>query len=115
MLVGHPSWAKATDERNKPVFLMVPMSKTGPAIASYLLKNGANVNCADADGKTLLHEAVHRGHLELVKLLIANGARVTARNKKGDSPLDQAVRSGRPEILEILKQAKDKPVSTTRP
>ena len=49
-------------------------SKGHAAAAEELLRGGAGVECADAGGRTPLHEAAARGRLEVVARLLAAGA-----------------------------------------
>jgi len=43
------------------------------------LKNGANPNTKDIDGRTPLHWAAQGGHVEIVKLLLERGADPNAK------------------------------------
>lgn len=74
-------------------------------IASRLLEMGANVNNADQDGGTPLHDAIEAevksSKLELVKLLITYGADVNAVSNYS-APLHFAAYSGDTEIIECL-------------
>jgi len=53
-------------------------------------------------GNTLLHDAVHAGSVELVKLLIDAGADCSAKNRIGELP-EQLTNN--PDIIQILKSA----------
>ena len=46
------------------------------AIVEYLIEAGANVNAANASGKTALHIAVERGFTNVKNALLAAGANV---------------------------------------
>ena len=59
-----------------------------------LLKQGANVNAAEADGTTALHWASYRDDLESADLLIRAGAKVNAANDLGATPLWTASLNG---------------------
>lgn len=54
------------------------------------LKNGANPDIADGDGKTPLYRACCAGSVKGVELLIRHGANVNARDKAGGLPRDEA-------------------------
>src|ERR1043166_675050 len=59
-----------------------------------LLKQGANVNAAAADGTTALHWASYRDDVETADLLIGAGAKVNAANDLGATPLWAACQNG---------------------
>ena len=55
-----------------------------------LLEAGADVDTADEDGQTPMHQASQNGHMEAFNLLLAAGASTETRDKKGKSPVDCA-------------------------
>jgi hypothetical protein len=56
--------------------------------AEFLMNNGANVNCAERDGTTLLHYAVRQADANsLVRLMLKLGADPNARDARGCTPL----------------------------
>ena len=74
------------------------------AIGQWLLNAGDPDVRAD-NGQTLLHAAVHGGHLELVKLLIAHGADVNACSNESPYntyPAQTAAYNGLLDILDTL-------------
>ena len=71
-----------------------------------LLRQGADVNAAQADGMTALHWAATRGDAVLTKMLVAAGARVDAFTRNGNyTPLHLAAKSGRGAALKVLLAA----------
>ncbi len=70
-----------------------------------LLKQGANVNAADADGTTALHWASYRDDLETADLLISAGAKVNAANDLGATPLWTACQNGSEALVRRLLAA----------
>jgi ankyrin repeat protein len=56
-----------------------------------LLKGGADVNAARADGSTPLAWAASREDSEIVAALIRAGANVNAADENGETPLTQAM------------------------
>lgn len=53
-------------------------------VFDLLIRNGVEVNCRDAKGKTPLHEV---DNLHMAKLLIANGADINSKDNLGRTPL----------------------------
>jgi ankyrin repeat protein len=50
----------------------------------------ADVNAADADGNTAVHNAASRGDNEMIRYLVSKGAIVTAVNRRGQTTVDVA-------------------------
>jgi ankyrin repeat protein len=71
-------------------------------IASMLIRAGADIDAASANGRTALHHAVLGRHLDVMQLLIEKGADVTVRDATGTSPLDDAVWGGSLDAAAIL-------------
>lgn len=70
-----------------------------------LLKQGVNVNSAEADGATALHWASYRDDLETADLLIRAGAKVNAANDLGATPLWTACQNGSEAMVRRLLAA----------
>jgi ankyrin repeat protein len=70
-----------------------------------LLKQGVNVNAAEADGTTALHWASYRDDAESADLLIRAGAKVNAANDLGATPLWTASLNGSAAMVRRLLQA----------
>ncbi|MQM10872.1 hypothetical protein Taro_043766 [Colocasia esculenta] len=67
-----------------------------------LIDNGVSVNLRDGEGRTPLHWAVDRGHLDVVEMLIRREADVNAKDGEGQTPLHYAVLCERDAIAELL-------------
>ncbi|KAL0739074.1 hypothetical protein Bca4012_015284 [Brassica carinata] len=66
------------------------------------IESGIPVNARDSEGRTPLHWATHRGHLDIVKLLVDKNADVNAKDNKGQTPFHYAVVCDREAIAEFL-------------
>lgn len=68
-----------------------------------LLKQGIDVNAAQADGMAPLHWAAQRGDLSSAQVLVYAGARVDALTRNGNyTPLHLAAREGRAALVKLL-------------
>lgn len=70
--------------------------------AEELVKCHANVNQPNEFGRTPLHIAAYRGHLELATLLLMHEADPNLQDSKGDTPLHDAVGQDAFEVTELL-------------
>lgn len=75
------------------------------ATALTLIKDGADVNAAAADGSTALHWAVIHNDVELVNRLLKARAKVDVTNDYGASPLSEAAVLGNTAVLASLIKA----------
>ena len=79
--------------KNRHGYSSIYYAVTHKAKRPYLeifLKNGANVNDQDKDGRSLLYCAVSNGSPESVELLLGHKADVDLQDKAGDRPLHAA-------------------------
>jgi uncharacterized protein len=61
------------------------------AAVKYLVEElHADVNAADHEGNTALHQAAARGDMEMIKYLVSKGANPRAINREGQSTADMA-------------------------
>jgi uncharacterized protein len=89
-----------------PILAYTVYGKEQAAIASTLLKAGANVN-AKAFGLTTLHLAASKGYTDLASILIEKGADVNLPSKaRGEmvTPLAVAIQANQPKIEKLLKE-----------
>ncbi|XP_069763716.1 protein phosphatase 1 regulatory subunit 12C-like isoform X2 [Narcine bancroftii] len=70
--------------------------------AEEMLRGGADVNCANTDGISALHQACIDENLEMVEFLLAQNANVDQSDNEGWTPLHVAVSCGYSEIVECL-------------
>jgi RNA polymerase sigma factor (sigma-70 family) len=70
-----------------------------------LLDRGLDVNAADAQGRTALHQAIRWGPHN-VDLLLQKGAKVNVKTKSGQTPLMVAAESPFPEVVKALLDKK---------
>ena len=77
----------------------VELCKDGKSTeAEEALRNGANVNAKDEDGRTALHLAAFNGHADIVEALLRHGADVNAKDKDGYTALHWAATLGHAEV-----------------
>ena len=61
-----------------------------PALKYLVEELGADVNAADYEGNTAVHNAASRGDLDMIKYLVSKGAVVTTVNRAGQTTVDLA-------------------------
>lgn len=87
--------------------LATAVSSNHPDLVRFLLGRGANVNVADAAGRTpLMHAAaVDFGHSTIVDMLLAAGARTDVRDEEGLTALERARQNGNMHVIPSLERA----------
>jgi ankyrin repeat protein len=80
-----------------------------PDAVMTLLTNGADVNCADADGNTPLHFAALSAKPVVAALLCDAGAQLDAINRAGETPLVLACAAANWELARFLLEQGAKP------
>ena len=63
------------------------MMQNNKNMMEFLIKRGADINCANYDEYTPMHMACKTGQYEIVKMLLEKGAHITRENLKGEAPL----------------------------
>ena len=71
-------------------------------VVKLLLRNGANVDAEDTDGRTALHHAVVRANVGTTKDLIKARANVNLKAANGHTPLALAAHKGCSELVRML-------------
>ncbi len=70
-----------------------------------IIISGAAVNVSDTDGNPLLHLAIWRDHIDVVRILLDAGADLYARDSEGNPMLHEAVWREHTEIVSLLIEA----------
>jgi RNA polymerase primary sigma factor len=68
------------------------------------VKRGDDVNATDDKGRSALHLAASRGHIETCKVLLLAGADPTACDHAGNDAVSVALASGRNEVVELVRE-----------
>jgi hypothetical protein len=72
-------------------------------IVRLLLRGGAEINCADKDKWTALHQAIYSRQASVVKILLENEIDTSIRTEDtGETALHQAARNGYEEVVQLL-------------
>ncbi|XP_067952121.1 fibronectin type 3 and ankyrin repeat domains protein 1-like isoform X2 [Watersipora subatra] len=77
-------------------------------VAKLLIKNDANINFMDADGKTALMIAVINGHQNLVELLLKHEADIKVKNAFGKNAYEMAQSMEKRRITKTLEEHMEK-------
>ncbi|MDX2049572.1 MAG: ankyrin repeat domain-containing protein [Rickettsiaceae bacterium] len=67
--------------------LLIAAKNNHQSAIKWLLKQGADPNAKDTDGKTAIRYAVEKGNKELVEELLKQGADPNAKDKEGKTPI----------------------------
>jgi ankyrin repeat protein len=71
-------------------------------VVEALLKDGADVNALDKNGRTPLHLVSGHGHLDGAQLLLDSGADTRSRDKDKMTPLHLALKNGHLGVAKLL-------------
>jgi len=88
-----------------PPSLIEAARNADAAALRTLIRQGADVNAAAADGTTALHWASYRDNVDMADALIRAGAKVDAANDLGATPLWTASMNGSAAMVKRLLQA----------
>jgi uncharacterized protein len=102
VLLANDGWSH---DMNKDQTLITAAERNDMAAVRQLLKDGADVQARDGQGRTALLAATARNRVEIATLLVEAGADVNAQDNKFDSPLLLAGASGYLEILKLALKA----------
>uniref|UniRef100_H2ZHL3 Ion transport domain-containing protein n=1 Tax=Ciona savignyi TaxID=51511 RepID=H2ZHL3_CIOSA len=69
-----------------------------------LITEGADINCTDRHGQTILHESARAWHTDIALFLLENGANINQADKFGRSPLHVAAATDYAEMVDVLIQ-----------
>jgi ankyrin repeat protein len=76
-----------------------------PPLATYFIRQGADIHAADYHGRTVLHWVALYGGKQLTRLLLGKGANVNATDRWGRTPLICALQKGESAVAKMLLNA----------
>ena len=92
-----------TDEGNDDRPLHVLIRERFPiSLIERIIGMGADINAANIDEDTPLHEAIYSGKDDVVFLLLDKGAKVNVINEEGKTPLFYAITNNEDEMVEAI-------------
>lgn len=95
-----------TDGRS---ILMYAIIYGRPAVVSYLIGRGANVNLKDKNNYTPLHFATQEGVFEIVEMVLNAGGCVNAKDVFGNNPIMRCETTTDIRIFELLLERGENP------
>jgi len=98
-----PAWTFLAQEQPGKLARLIQDGKR--AAAFEMIRAGADVNEAQADGTRPVHWAVYRVDYDLLAALIAKKAKVDVSNEFGYTPLSEAARQGDARMVKMLLDA----------
>lgn len=96
------AWPALAAQRGDLTPLLEAARSGNRAAALALVREGADVRAAEADGTTALHWAASFADAELARALLAAGADASAANRYGMTPLQAAAVNADAQLLEAL-------------
>ncbi len=93
--------AKINSPSNAPPLLRA-IQQDQPAIAEFLISQGADINASFAIGRSALMVASERGNASLVRLLLEKGAAVNRIDADGQHALLETAIEGHAEVVSLL-------------
>ena len=82
--------------------LHIAMRKENLKMASFLIRNGIEVDAPNKFGSSPLYNAIYQGDISGIEFLIGAGANLEFRNNNGNTPLHWAVDCHKPRVCSFL-------------
>ncbi|KAI4316292.1 hypothetical protein L6164_024286 [Bauhinia variegata] len=92
----------ARGKMDLPMSLCFAASRGNDLLLHHLLRNGADPNEADRNGRTALNIAASNGNKQCILLLLEYGADPNNRDKSGNIPLWEAMMGGHKSVMKLL-------------
>ena len=93
-------------EVRRPLSTLLKMAAISGVSAAVRIrvKRGDDVNATDDKGRSALHLAASRGHIETCRVLLFAGADPTACDHAGNDAVSTALASGRNDVAELVRE-----------
>ena len=104
-IISHGGDVNATNKKNENALMLACKNKKEDVI-NVLLNAGTDLNIADADGDTCLHNAARSYcSTEVLQAIISHGVDVNATNKKNENALILACKNKKEDVINVLLDA----------
>ena len=109
VIINHGADVNAVNKSNQTSLILACVKGSNDAI-KVLLKAGADLKIADADGDTCIHHAARNDCCtQVIKSIITDGVDVNATNKYNETALLIACKEGKTDVIHILINARADP------
>ncbi|MGE3174826.1 MAG: ankyrin repeat domain-containing protein [Planctomycetota bacterium] len=104
LLLERGASARAVDKNGEDALIWAAFNGCERVVERLLRRGDLDLDRAAHDGRTALHDAARRGHLEVVRRLLDAGAAPSVADRQGATPLALAVAAGHDAVAALLRR-----------